>query len=89
MLAIFHKQASNNENTAFEVTEKKLETLGIKKSALPFLENDQSEEFNSRKAQNSGLKIRSLENTLLDFSNQAMPLGLPEKYVSLIKNILE
>jgi len=89
MLAIFHKQASNNENTAFEVTERKLETLEIKKSALPFLENDQSEEFNSRKAQDSGLKIRSLENTLLDFSNQAMPLGLPEKYVSLIKNILE
>jgi 2'-hydroxyisoflavone reductase len=88
MLAIFHKQAPNNENTTFKVTEKKLETLGIKKSALPFLENDQSEEFDSQKAQDSGLKIRGLESTLLDFSDQAMPLDLPEAYVSLIKDIL-
>jgi len=89
MLAIFYKQSSKNENTVFEVTETKLKTLGIKKSTLPYLENDQSEEFNFQKAQEKGLKIRSLESTLQDFSNQPMPLGLPETYVSLIKDILK
>ena len=89
MLTILHRQSSKNGNTIFQITDIKLEALGIKKSALPFLENEQSEEFNSQKAQKNGLNVRSLEKTLQDFHNQPLPLDLPVTYTSLIQNILE
>jgi 2'-hydroxyisoflavone reductase len=89
ILIIFHKQLLKNERTTIELTKKKLELLGVKKTNLPFLENDQSEDFNFERAQKRGLKIRSLESTLRDFSKQPMPIGLPEMYTNLIKKILE
>jgi 2'-hydroxyisoflavone reductase len=89
ILAILHRKLSKNEGNVFEVTKIKLEELGIKTSSLPFLENDQNEEFNSRRAGESGLKIRSLESTLHDFINKPMSLNLPGMYDGLIKNLLK
>ena len=88
ILAVFHKQTPTNDNTVFEVTKDKLDILGINNLTLPFLEKNLTEDFNSQRAKNVGLKISSLEGTLRDFNNQATSLGLPERYASLIKNIL-
>jgi 2'-hydroxyisoflavone reductase len=89
ILILLHNINTTAQKSLFEIKKSRLKKLRIKKIDLPFLEIDQSEEFNSIKAQNNGLEIRNLKTTLLDFKNQNFPILLPEKYMILMNKLLK